>query len=102
MLKRITLIITFLYLPILSSGQTHKGFQWFGPDHSLFSVDLKTGVLSQKLPKKSNIEIGKIKNWDILKNDLPGDFAVNSFYQGDSILIAIPGTGQIYSFRTSN
>jgi hypothetical protein len=102
MLKHIKLLIAFLYLPILVSGQTHKGFTWIGPDHSFFSVDLKTGILIKQTPKKSTVEVGKIKNWDNIKNELPGDFEVNSFYQGDSILFSIPGTGQIYSFRMPN
>lgn len=99
MIKTIKIFFAIICLPIFVSAKTHKGFQWFGPDNTLFSIEIKTGILSQTLPKKSQNEIGKIKNWDLIKNDLPGDFGVNSFYQGDSILISIPGTGQVYSLR---
>lgn len=99
MKKRYAIFLTILCLSKIALGQAHKGFRWIGPDHSLFSIDIKTGMLSQEIPKKSKIELGLIQNWDTLKTELPEDLGVNTFYHADSTLITIPGTGQVYSLR---
>ncbi|WP_395625808.1 hypothetical protein [Daejeonella sp.] len=99
MKKRYAIFLTILCLSTLAMGQVHKGFQWIGPDHSLFTINIKTGMLSQEEPKKPKIELGLIQNWDTIKTELPEDLGVNAFYQADSIIISIPGTGQVYSLR---
>ena len=99
MIKPSAFIFVLLCLSTLALGQAHKGFQWIGPDHSLFTINIKTGMLSQEMPKKPKTELGLIQNWDTLKTELPEDLGVNTFYQADSTLITIPGTGQVYSLR---
>jgi len=102
MIKRYPLFILILCISSLTFGQVHKGFQWISPDHTLFKIDIKSGILSQEIPYKPITKLGKIQNWESIKTDLPGDFEVNAFYRADSILITIPGTGQVYSLRLPN
>jgi hypothetical protein len=102
MKKRYAIFFTILGLSTFAFGQVHKGFQWISPDHSLFKIDINSGILSQDAPKKSKTELGKIQDWESIKSELPGDFGVNAFYQADSILITIPGTGQIFSLDLAN
>lgn len=102
MTKRFIVFYVFFFMSTILWGQVHKGFQWISPDHILYKIDLKTGILSQEDTKNLKTELGKIENWDVIKNELPGDFGVNAFYRGDSTLITIPGTGQIYSLHLPN
>ena len=102
MKKRYAIFFTVFCLSTLAFGQVHKGFQWISPDHSLLKIDINTGILSQDAPNKPKTDLGKIQNWESIKSDLPGDFGVNAFYQADSILITIPGTGQIFSLDLAN
>lgn len=101
MKKRYAIFFTIFCLSTLVFGQVHKGFQWISPDHSLYKIDLRTGILSEEKINKPKIELGNIENWESIKNELPGDFGVNVFYRGDSTLITIPGTGQLYSLHLS-
>lgn len=102
MIKRLTSIYFLLFVSTITWGQAHKGFQWISPDHSLLKIDINTGILSQDAPNKPKTELGKIQNWESIKSELPGDFGVNAFYKADSILITIPGTGQIFSLDLPN
>jgi hypothetical protein len=102
MIKRYPLFILILCISSLSFGQVHKGFQWISPDHSLFKIDIKSGILSKETPNKPITKLGKIQNWESIKTELPGDFEVNAFYRADSTLITIPGTGQVYSLHLPN
>lgn len=90
----------FLLLLSISfcSAQSHKGFRWIGKSHILYKVDLETGNLSQELPNQPALNLGRINAWDSLKKDLPGDFEVIPHYFGDSLIITIPGTGNVYHF----
>ncbi len=95
--KFIALILVFLSLNGIC--QVHKGFRWIGPDHFMYSIDHDSGFFRKESPQKQKSELGKIKDWEIVKKELPGDFDINAFYQNDtSILITIPGTGQLYQF----
>lgn len=99
MIKRLLIILNFTFFSTLLFAQVHKGFQWISPDHKLYNIDLSSGILYQTAAKKSKLEVGKIQNWELIKSELPGDFGVNAFYKADSIIITIPGTGQLYSFN---
>ena len=93
------LVFALICCGIGAMGQVHKGFTWIGPDHALYAVDLKTGLLTKQSIYKQKVELGKIKGWDSLKKEIPGDVGINTFYQADSIFVAIPGTGQLYSLQ---
>lgn len=99
MIKRLIAILNLTCFSTLLFAQVHKGFQWTSPDHILYNIDLSSGILYQTAPKIPKLEVGKIQNWEVIKNELPGDFGVNAFYKADSIIITIPGTGQLYSFK---
>jgi hypothetical protein len=96
-MKFLSFIFFFLVCTIPSFGQVHKGFRWVGPDHSLYSINIKNGLLVKEGLKKDQVELGEIQDWDSLKKDLPEDLDVNTFYQSDSLLLTIPGTGQLYN-----
>ena len=95
--KLIGLLLFFISLNGIC--QVHKGFRWIGPDHFMYSIDHDSGLFQKESPQKQKSELGKIKDWEIVKKELPGDFDINTFYQNDTrILITIPGTGQLYQF----
>lgn len=98
---RLFLFITVFFISFFSA-QSHKGFRWIGRDHSLFSVDLRTGMLTKGTKKNEIIELGKIQKWDSIKRELPGDFDINTFHHKKKFLVSIPGTGQLYDFDVSN
>ena len=100
-MRFISFILFFLVYTLASFGQVHKGFRWLGSDHSLYTINIKTGMLVKEGLKKDQVELGKIQAWDSLKKDLPEDLDVNTFYQSDSLLITIPGTGQLYSLHVA-
>ena len=52
---RLFLFITVFFTSFFSA-QSHKGFRWIGRDHSLFSVDLRTGMLTKGTKKNEIIE----------------------------------------------
>lgn len=96
------LALLFLSLFILNvKAQVHKGFRWIGPDHSLFSLNLRTGILEKETIQYGRIELGEIKNWEAIKKELPGDFDINVFPFKNYIIITIPGTGQLYRLFVS-
>jgi len=95
--KLIGLLLFFISLNGIC--QVHKGFRWIGPDHFMYSIDHDSGLFQKESPQKQKSELGKIKDWEIIKKELPGDFDINTFYQNDTrVLITIPGTGQLYQF----
>ena len=98
---RLFLFITVFFTSFFSA-QSHKGFRWIGRDHSLFSVDLRTGMLTKGTKKNEIIELGKIQKWDSIKRELPGDFDIKTFHHKKKFLVSIPGTGQLYDFDVSN
>src|SRR5574343_661777 len=90
------LLILFLFLSFGLNAQSHKGFRWMGADFSLFSIDLRTGILTQETKMNQKLELGKIQDWENIKKELPSDFDINTFYQKNKLLVSIPGTGQLY------
>lgn len=99
---RSVLVILLLFNCTLSLGQVHKGFRWIGKDHSIYSVDKRTGELYKESFRSGRFDLGKIQNWDQVKDELPGDFDINTFYHSDSLLITVPGTGQLYHLDFSS
>lgn len=92
--------LTGVFLLILSisfcSAQSHKGFRWIGKSHILYKIDMETGNLFQELPNQKALNLGPINAWDSLKKEFPGDFDVVPHYYGDSLIITVPGTGNVY------
>lgn len=95
-MRKIVWISCLLLYTSVCFTQVHKGFRWIGKSHILYKVDLETGELSQEIPKQQSVSLGIIQAWDNLRKDLPGDFEVVPHYIGDSLIITIPGTGQVY------
>ncbi len=77
---------------IISFGQVHKGFRWIGPNHSLFTLNIKTGILSEENLKQEQRDLGKLQVSELLQSELPGDFDIHAFYKAESLLITVPGT----------
>lgn len=101
-MRSLCIILFIFILNATASGQNHRGFHWIGPDHYLYSIDLKSGSLSAESPDKRFITHGVIVGWDSLSRDLPGDFDVNAFYWKDSVVLSIPGTGQVYQLKLAD
>jgi hypothetical protein len=89
--------VLFIYSEV--SGQPQKGFEWVSPDHQFYKIDQQTGLLRKHSPKQAVSELGHIRNWDQLKEEIPADFSTNCFYHKDSLLVTIPGTGHLYYFQ---
>jgi len=96
-MRAAVLVLLLLFNAIISFGQVHKGFRWIGPNHSLYTLDVKTGVLSEENIKPEQRDLGKLQGSELLQSELPGDFDIHAFYKADSLLITVPGTGLLYS-----
>lgn len=92
----------FFLLVAICSAQSHKGFRWIGKEHKLYKIDIQTGQLNWDAPGKPVFNAGKIQGWDSLRKEIPGDFEVIPHYFGDSLIITIPGTGQVYQLIDSS
>lgn len=96
-----SLVLMLLSTSILMA-QSHKGFRWIGKAHELYTIDVQTGELSLEIPGSLPQIAGKIAHWDSLRKEMPGDLEVVPHYFGDSLIITIPGTGQVYHFIDSS
>ena len=90
-----------IFLKLSVSAQVHKGFRWIGPDHALYVVDVKSRTLTKESSTKVITKLGYVDGLADLEKDLPGDFGVNTFYQGNNIFITLPGTGQYFRLDIS-
>lgn len=58
-------------------------------------------MLFRETTKNEKIEIGKIDQWETIKEDLTGDFDINTFQHNKRFLLMIHGTGHLYDFDIS-
>ncbi len=100
-MRAVALVLLLFFNAIISFGQVHKGFRWIGPNHSLFTLNVKTGILSEENLKQEQRDLGKLQGSELLQSELPGDFDIHTFYKADSLLITVPGTGLLYSLNTA-
>jgi len=96
---KLSILVSFILFGICGiEAQTHKGFQWIDVNHSLYKVDLSSGMVSIESTHNTKLLLGKIQNWDSLRKEMPGDFYVNFFKIKKDCFFTIPGTGHLYTF----
>ncbi len=98
-MRAVALVLLLFFNAINSFGQVHKGFRWIGPNHSIYTLNIKTGILSEENLKQEQRDLGKLQGSELLQSELPGDFDIHTFYKADSLLITVPGTGLLYSLN---
>lgn len=94
-----TIVLFFLLLRVCCNttlAQTHRGFKWMGPNKQFYEVIPNTQEFLLHTAKGEKQLLGVLKPAGIF-SELPKDFDVSVFYQGDSVMFSIPGTGQVYS-----
>lgn len=97
------LFILFLYLflitPFWGYSLNLQGFKFIDEHHTLYTIDVNTGVLT-KNNLKNEIEIlGKLKSWDNLKGELPKDLSIYEHNIKEKKIITIGGSGQVYELN---
>ena len=95
-MRLVLLAFYFLISILYGYGQNLRGFQFIDEHHSLYAIDINTGVLT-KVNLKNEIEnLGKMKNWDNLKGELPSGPGIYVHQLKGKRIITIDGTGQVY------
>lgn len=86
----------FLINILYSYGQNLRGFQFIDEDHSHYTIDINSGVLTKGNLKNEIKNLGKMKNWDNLKEDFPKELDIYVHQLKEKRIITLNGTGQVY------
>lgn len=100
-MKRITLSLLLSLITLTFYGQ-YRGFQWIGPNHTLYKIDVSSSILSKQTSEGDWQTVGKLKTEYNVFNELPIAFDVNTFYTKNTCKITISGTGQVYELDFNN